>query len=399
VNVYTNGHHSDVVVVGGGVIGAAILFELARKGVRATLLERGLFATESTGKSAAIVRTNYSNPAVVRMAIRSRDIFRSFAELTNGQDVYKQCGWLMAVPDDYIGSMSQLVDMNRREGVDVYEITVDEAREHLPGLVSDDVACVFFEPLSGCADPHATTLGYIAAARHLGAVAHEHTPATELVTDGGRVTGVRTEHHVFQADQVVLAAGAWSAKLAKSIGLEVPLEITREEELYLQLRPDDAPRAAFSDVVDRVYMRPLFEVKSAHPGRIILGRGFPKAYETCDPDSYDDVQSDAFVDDVCGRLATRFPRLADAAVVGGVVGLYAVTPDWHPYLGPAPGYDGLMLATGGSGHCFKLAPAIGEMVASAITNDQIDYADIETFSLGRFAAGDVFVSAIGGNRA
>jgi len=85
--------------------------------------------------------------------------------------------------------------------------------------------------------------------------------------------------------------------------------------------------------------------------------------------------------------------------VGGRVGLYDVTPDWHPLLGPVDGYEGLHLATGGSGHCFKLAPAIGELVAGAILGAPVGFADVSSFSLSRFAAGREFTSSYGGNRA
>jgi glycine/D-amino acid oxidase-like deaminating enzyme len=85
--------------------------------------------------------------------------------------------------------------------------------------------------------------------------------------------------------------------------------------------------------------------------------------------------------------------------VGGRVGLYDVTPDWHPILGPVEGLDGLFLATGGSGHCFKLGPAIGELVAGAVLGLQTGYADVRDFSLARFAEGREFRSTYGGNRA
>ncbi len=85
--------------------------------------------------------------------------------------------------------------------------------------------------------------------------------------------------------------------------------------------------------------------------------------------------------------------------VGGQVGLYDVTPDWHPILGAVDGFEGLFLATGGSGHCFKLGPAIGEMVAGAVLGLKTAYADVDHFSLSRFAEGREFQSSYGGNRA
>ena len=98
-------------------------------------------------------------------------------------------------------------------------------------------------------------------------------------------------------------------------------------------------------------------------------------------------------------MASRLPRLAGMRAIDGRVGLYDVTPDWHPLLGPVDGVEGLHLATGGSGHCFKLGPAIGELVAAGLLGRKLAHADIASFSVGRFAEGREFGSTYGGNRA
>ena len=118
-----------------------------------------------------------------------------------------------------------------------------------------------------------------------------------------------------------------------------------------------------------------------------------------DPEQYVDAPDDAFESDVRSRLHTRFPGLGDLRAVGGTVGLYEVTPDWHPILGAVDGYDGLFLATGGSGHGFKLGPAIGELVANELLGRKLKYADVARFSVARFAEHRIFRSTYGGNRA
>src|SRR5262249_11272159 len=150
--------------------------------------------------------------------------------------------------------------------------------------------------------------------------------------------------------------------------------------------PEPAIPCAVSSQVDRVYLRP------AGDGRLLAGRGFPKEYEQVDPDAYDDSIDDAFERDVYERMARRLPRLAGMRAAGGRVGLSDVTPDWHPLLGPVPGVEGLHLATGGSGHCFKLGPAIGELVANELLGRKLKHAEIESFSVARFAEGREFRS-------
>ncbi len=132
---------------------------------------------------------------------------------------------------------------------------------------------------------------------------------------------------------------------------------------------------------------------------MLVGRGFPKPYDYVEADGYRSEIDDDFERDARARVVGRLPRLEPMRFVTGRVGLYSVTPDWHPLLGAVDGVDGLYLATGGSGHCFKLGPAIGEMVAGEILAAPVDYADVRRFRLGRFSAGETFASRYGGNRA
>jgi glycine/D-amino acid oxidase-like deaminating enzyme len=390
---------ADFIVVGGGAIGAATLFELARRGARALLLERKGIASESTGKSAAIIRMHYSNPPVVRMALRSRHLFQHFRDLTGAEQVYFETGWTFLVPADAIETARGTAEMTRAEGVEVVEIDFDRASELYPGLVEEGIGAIFLEPNSGFANPHKTSVGYIQAAKELGAEAREGVTVERLVAGTGGIVGVQTSEGILEADTVVLAAGPWSAILAATVGIDLPYQITREEEIYVRAQRDNHPRAAMSNLVEQIYMRPLVELDGIHPGATLIGRGFPKDYELVDPDDYDEELSAEFEEDVRARLAHRLPGLACSPKLGGVVGLYAVTPDWHPYLGTVDGVDGLALATGGSGHCFKLAPAIGEMVAGHVVGEQTSYADIDLFNLRRVEAGALFGAAIGGNRA
>ena len=359
------------VVVGGGILGACTLFELVRAGEDALLLEAGSFGREGTGKSAAIVRTHYSNPEVVRMAVRSRDAFMT-------QPWYTRCGWLFLVEEENEGHARSNRAMQLREGAASEEVDPGDF-----GLGGDGVAYALFEPDSGYADPVAATRHYLAAAREAGAATREHARVDSI--EPGR--GVRVDGELVEAENVVLAAGAWTKKLAAGIGLDLPLVHPREQDIVFEA-PAAGLRHAVSSQVDRIYMRP------DGAGRLLAGRGYPKDYELVDPDEYDDEVDAEFEADVRARVARRVAG-DGLRMVDGRVGLYEVTPDWHPLLGPVPGYDGLFLAAGGSGHCFKLAPAIGELVAGAVLGRDVG----DTFSLSRFDEGRELRSTYGGNRA
>jgi sarcosine oxidase subunit beta len=359
------------IVVGGGILGACTLYELARAGEGALLLEAGSFGQEGTGKSAAIVRTHYSNPEVVRMAVRSREAFRR-------HPFYDRCGWLFLVDEKDAGLARRNRAMQLEEGA-----LSDEVDPADFGLSADGVAYALYEPDSGFADPVAATRAYIEAAKREGAEARERTPVDAI--EPGR--GVFADGELLEADNVVLAAGAWSKKLAAAIGLDLPLETPREQDVIFET--DATIRHAISSQVDRIYLRP------DGSGRLLAGRGYPKEYELVDPDGYDREVDADFEVDLRTRMQRRLPGLDGARRVDGRVGLYEVTPDWHPLLGPVDGYDGLVLATGGSGHCFKLGPAIGELVAGAVLGRDVG----NTFSLSRFDEGRELRSTYGGNRA
>jgi sarcosine oxidase subunit beta len=387
-------HGADAVVVGGGILGATTAYELAMGGMDVLLLEAGEFGGQSTGRSAAIVRCHYSNPQVVRMAVHSREQLRRLPLLLECDPVYIRSGWLFLVNEQDAEAAVALAEMQEDEGVD--NLDVDDLDDYVPGIDPTGIAYALYEPDSGFADPVATTNAYIAAGRHVGVIAYDHTPVQSIELEGGRVTGVRAGADLYAADNVVLAAGPWTLGLASAIGLDLPLEITREQDVVFATGPVPTVPCAVSSQIDRIYMRPAPEHGDNH---LLVGRGFPKEYEHVDPDRYDESVDASFEDDVYKRVSRRVPRLADMIAVGGRVGLYDVSPDWHPILGAVDGYDGLFLATGGSGHCFKLGPAIGELVASAVLGSRQAFADVDDFSLRRFEEGRTFISTYGGNRA
>ena len=385
-----------VVIVGGVILGAVTAWELAYARVPCILLESMRFGQESTGKSAAIVRMHYSNPQVVRMALRSRQAFNDIPELLGVDPVYNRTGWIFLVDEHDRENAITNRAMQTAEGSHSVEVPLDELGEYLPGLSLDGITYALFEEDSGSADPSATTAAYVSAARRLGAYAYEHARVTEILVEGGAVKGVRVKGQVIACETVVLAAGGWSPALARTAGVDLPIRLTREQDVVFHTGAEAPPPMSVSAQVDRTYMRPLIEEGSS---LLLVGRGFPKPYDYVTTDDCNWDLDQVFIDDVRTRLTERFPALRELRLRDGRVGLYSVTPDWHPLLGPVNEVEGLHLATGGSGHCFKLGPAIGAMVAGTILGTPVDCADIRDFRLGRFAAGETFQSTYGGNRA
>jgi glycine/D-amino acid oxidase-like deaminating enzyme len=383
----------QVIVVGGGIMGATSAWALAREGVEVLVLDAGRIGGGMTGKSGAIIRCHYSNPEVVRMAVHSRETYRQLPLHLDCEPVYHRTGWLFLVDESEAAQAVANAEMQDQEGLD--SVDVEDLQEVLPGIDETGIAYAMFEPDSGYVDAVPATRAYIEAVRRVGGEAREGTRVESIEVEGGKTRGVRVGGALLLCETVVLAAGPWSLALGRTAGIELPLEITREQGVVFDAGSGPALPCVVSSQVDRSYMRPAPEYGA---GCLRAGRGYPKEYEQVDPNVYDPEVDGSFVDDVRRRVAGRVPRFEGMRRVGGVVGLYDVTPDWHPILGRTASVEGLVLATGGSGHSFKLAPAIGDLVAASVLEGEVRFADVETFSVERFTEGRELRSTYGGNR-
>lgn len=386
---------ADAVIIGGGAVGTSILYHLTEQGMTdVVLLDRGELASGSTGDSAAIVRQHYSNEVSIRLVKRSIEILHAFPD-ESGIDVFTQTGWCFLVPPEgeapFIENMARL----RRFGIRTWEMSIEEAVTlHLPGLNPNGIARAAYEPDGGFADPHALCRGFADRAQEAGAAVYLNTPATGITVSRDRVMGVRTPGGEIGTPVVVNAAGPWAGAVGRMVGLDLPLEISREQEMMLRV-PDGvpAPLCAVSNMVERIYFRPAREA-----GMVLLGVGHPKENEPVSPDGYDRRADPPFIEDAAGRLAYRMPHLANSELVASWAGLYTITPDWSMIVDRAPGVEGMYLAVGGSGHSFKLAPAIGQCLAEMIATGAAITVDIAPLRAGRFSEGDLLRSTYGGNR-
>ncbi len=384
---------AEAVVIGGGALGASVFYFLAKLGMTdVVLLEKGGLASGSTGDSAAFVRQHYSNEVSIRLVKKSLEFFQSFDDEL-GVEAFTQTGWLFLVPHDAADAFDANMVRLRSEGVDTTALSVEEAAEELPCLNTDGIARVAFEPESGYADPVATVRALVAAGEAAGAEARVDCPATGITSNGGTST-VRTADGDVETRVVVNAAGPWARRVGRWMGLDLPLEISREQDVVV--RPaDGAPklRRCVSNMVDRIYMRPTPD------GAVLAGAGHPKENEPADPDSYESTADDDFIEETRGLLAHRFPALADAGVEHGWAGLYTITPDWNMVLDRSPANDNHYLAVGGSGHSFKIAPAMGLCLAETIVHGSARTVDISPLRADRFDEGAALRSTYGGNRA
>jgi glycine/D-amino acid oxidase-like deaminating enzyme len=382
----------DTVVVGCGIAGASLAFFLAERGMRVAVLERATPASGGTGLSAAIVRQHYSTPLMARLALRSVEIFRD-AESRLGRDAgYRRIGYAFLTPPDALAATKQNVAMQQRLGIRTRLIEGDDIGALLPWLNTDGVAAVAYESEGGYADPQTATLAFAEAAVARGAELRPRTPVRGLLRSGEGIEGVVTDEGDIRARWVVNAAGPWAPPLAASAGIELGMRTVREQDTVWEARAGrPAPEQSVSNAVDAIYIRPL------GGRRFIVGRGFPKAYVDVDPYNFKKTADDDFVADVEMRLTHRVPSFAGARLVDSYAALYDVTVDWYQYVGPREGLSGYADFCGGSGHGFKVAPAIAEELADWMAEGRVRD-DFRRLSYDRVARGDLFVQSYGGNR-
>ena len=372
---------AEAVIIGGGVMGCSIAYNLAARGMTdVVLLERDVLGSGSTGRSTATVHTHYSTEVLARMAWHSLHVFRNFNDVVGGECGFTETGHLVLAGRGDYALMSASVALQQEAGIETSIISPKHAAEIAPEFVLDDCAAIAYEPLTGYADASGTALAYASRARQMGVRMDLHAPATGLEIDGGRLTSVVAGQDRISTSLAIVAAGPWSKGLLAPYGIDLPLKVTRHEVVSLR-KPSgsltDLPGA--SDLANQIYFRPegdgLVLVGSASPGETVEN-----------PEVYGHRPTQGFIESVWPRLAKRIPIMASAEYTTGFAGLYTSTPDRHPIMDQV-GTDGLFVCSGFSGHGFKLAPAVGAAMAELVLDGQASSIDILLLGLSRFQAG------------
>jgi len=382
--------NADVVVIGGGVMGCSILYNLAVRGVRnAVLLERDVLGSGSTGRSSGAVRMHYSNLVHARMAWESLRIFQNFEEAVGGECGFTQTGYLVFAGDDDVDAFHANVTMQQNVGIQTSIISRDEAQEIAPQFYLDDCAAIAYEPLSGHADPSATASAYAARARQLGASIRLQTPATGIEVSKGRVTAVKTANEAIETSTAVVATGPWSRRFLLQHGIDLPLEATRHEVIHLKRPLDLLPyHPGGGDIANMVYFRP------EGTDLTLVGNG--NIEQTVDdPEVFAQRPTQSFIQEVWSRIARRIPAMEYAEFSTGYAGLYTSTPDSHPVMDKVDGIEGLYICTGFSGHGFKLSPMVGVLMSELVLDGQAKSIDISPLRMSRFREGKLNLPAYG----
>jgi glycine/D-amino acid oxidase-like deaminating enzyme len=371
---------ADVVVVGGGVVGASAAYHLAAAGAgRVLVLERAdHLAAGSTGACAGGFRFQFSSAINVRLSQASVPMITGFTREHGLPLDVVQHGYLFLVRGEEL--WRDFLTANRLHaslGVEAEVLTPEQAVELAPGIALEGLVGATYGPEDGIADPSGLTHGYATLARRAGAEI-EFGVGVEIVrTVGGRVLGIETSDGPIDAGVVVNAAGPWAGVLAATAGVGLPLEPIPRHVLVTGPFPG-APerRTLVIDAATSFY----FHREGAG---VLMGMG-----SESEQPSFETTADESFVADELLPTAVRiFPPLADASVENSWVGLYEMTPDRHPIIGEAPGVAGFYLANGFSGHGFQHAPVVGKVLAELIVEGAATTVDISSLGLDRFERG------------
>ncbi len=367
---------ADVVVVGAGIVGAAVAFRAAQAGLKTIVIEaQASPAAGSTGRSAAGVRVQFSEELNVRLSWESIQEYRAFPELYGEESGYDPLGYLLLAPPERLASHLAGVELQQRLGVPVTLLSPDEASA-MVRMRTEGVAAATFGPADGVVDPHSITLAYLRMARALNAELRVETPLLEATSAGG-VWSISTTAGRFEAPVVVNAAGAWAGEVAARAGLDVPVQPVRR--IIFTTAPLAGGPHRYPLTVD---LRSGFYLRS-EGARLLLGRSNPE-----EPPAFSEGVDWAWLEPTLEAGLWRFPWLADAALDRRASwwGYYEVTPDHHPILGRMPGADGWVNAAGFSGHGVQQAAMVGRLMAEEIVHGRAQSLDIDPLRYERFVA-------------
>src|SRR3989441_9601749 len=296
---------ADVVIVGGGIIGASIAYHLTKKGVRDVLvLERDRLGSGSTGKNAGGIRLQFSSEINVELSQRSLPHIERFAEEIGTNPHFHQVGYLFLITEDRdVGAFERSLAMWARLGVPARRVSSDEAKRLFPHARTDDVRFGTFCAKDGYADPSSMLNGYVARAREAGATFVEGAEVTEINCGNGRVAGVRSKSGDVAAPTIVDAAGPWAALVAKLAKVDLPISPLRRHIFVTE--PVAGLDADFPLTIEFATGR----YPHRESGGVLLGMADPN-----EKPGFDDGVNWDFMPTVVERALSRFPILERTSI-------------------------------------------------------------------------------------
>ena len=382
---------ADVIVIGGGIIGCSAAYYLSKLGKRVLVLEREDITRGSAGATDGVVGYHTKKPGhQMDLAVQSIAMFENLSEELRMDIEYGlRCGGMQPVEDKMQWDiLSEIVEEQRKSGVDIHMISIEEARQIEPQL-APDLYGALYSPTGGKVNPIRMTIAYFRAAKRLGAEFLTETEVTGILKEGSRVLGVQTDKGEYRADAVVNACGSWAAFTARMAGIEMPIKPRKGQLIVtepigpfmdctlqcarynvIKFRPETIKDPAV------LKMGASLSIEQTESGGLIIG-------STRELVGYDRENTLEAIETILKRAVRFFPALKDVCFIRAFAGLRPYTPDGLPIIGRVDALEGFYMAAGHEGDGIALAPVTGKLLAEQIVYGKESYS-LEPFSPNRF---------------
>ena len=370
---------ANVVVIGGGVVGCSIAYNLALQGISdVVLIEKSFLASGSTGRCGAGVRQQWGTKMNCLLAQKSMEILENMNDIlhTKRDIELKQKGYLLlAYTEKEMNQFKKNVELQNSLGIASKIITPAQAREIVPYLNTEKLLGGAFYEKDGHANPFLVTNAYAQAAISLGAEVNTYTDVVSIKRNGSKIEGVQTNKGFISTDTVIDAAGGYSAEIGKMAGVDIPVYPQRHQILVTD--PVD-------EVLGPMVMSFSYNIycQQSPQGSFIMGYGDPN-----EPKDYNINSSWRFLEEMAEKAVWLLPPLKNLRVVRQWSGLYTMTEDRQPLICKADEAENFYMACGFSGHGFMIAPMVGKLISEMVIGKKLSI-DIE-LNYKRFEKGEL----------
>ncbi len=370
---------ADYVIIGGGISGVSIAWNLAKKGAKnIVVIEQKFLSWGATGRCGAGIRQQWSSEANCILAKKSIEFFEKAQELLeyDGNVEFKQEGYLIVGSNEAEDKQFEdNVKLQNSLGIPSKKLTPQEAKEIVPHLNIEDVYSATFCPTDGHLNPFTTTDAYYKAALREGVDFFTYTKVTDILTKNNEITGVVTDKGTIETNHVINAAGGFAKEIGEMVGVDIPVYSQNREILVTE------PIEKIQGPMVISFSKNIYCQQTPH-GAFLMGRGDER------PPGYSMESTHTFLDEMAKTVTSLLPPIGDLRVIRQWGGLYNMSPDHQPIISDSTLVKGFYMACGFSGHGFMLAPMTGLLLSEMILNEPPSL-PVENLKLTRFDGKDI----------
>lgn len=373
---------ADVVVIGGGVIGCATAYNLAKAGAgKVVVLEKDYLASGATGRCGAGMRMQWGTETNCLLARESVNMLSQLPQLLDVDiDIeFTQNGYLLlAYTPKMVEQFKKNLELQNSLSIPSRWVTPEQCLDIVPLLNTEGLLGATYCAQDGHCNPFKVTEAYARAAKNLGVEFYTSTEVRAITTEGSRITAVHTNQGTIHTDTIVNAAGGYAKAIGRMAGIELPIYPERHEILVTEpVEPTVGPMVMS-------FYHNIYCQQSPH-GSFIMGLGHPD-----EPEGYNIKSSWQFLEEMAAKLVSIMPQLGELNVIRQWAGLYDMCPDRTPILGSSPEVSRFFTAAGFSGHGFMISPVTGQLMAEMVLGKPTKF-PVDMFDVGRFERGELFV--------